>query len=78
MGEVRFAITLNRDDGLPRRGYHAQTREARLERMLCSPCPCCEGAGYVKSTQTVVGEILQKAQKIAGTLETGEVTATAR
>jgi len=32
----------------------------------------------VKSVQTVVGEILQKAQKIAGTLETGEVTATAR
>jgi ribonuclease G len=45
-----------------------------LERTLCSPCPYCEGAGYVKSVQTVVGEILQEAQKIAGTLETGEVT----
>ena len=25
-----------------------------LERTLCSPCPYCEGAGYVKSVQTVV------------------------
>src|SRR5881396_1508353 len=45
-----------------------------LERTLCLPCPYCEGAGYVKSPQTVVGEILQEAQKIAGTLETGDVT----
>jgi ribonuclease G len=45
-----------------------------LERTLCSPCPYCEGAGYVKSVQTMVGEILQEAQKIAGTLETGDVT----
>ena len=29
-----------------------------LERTLCSPCPHCEGAGYVKSVQTVVSEIL--------------------
>ena len=36
-----------------------------LERTLCSPCPYCEGAGYVKSVQTVIGEILQEAQKIA-------------
>ena len=35
-----------------------------LERTLCSPCPYCEGAGYVKSAQTVIGEILQEAQKI--------------
>ena len=42
-----------------------------LERTLCSPCPYCEGAGYVKSVQTVVGEILQEAQKIAGALEGG-------
>ncbi|HUJ24069.1 MAG TPA: Rne/Rng family ribonuclease [Bryobacteraceae bacterium] len=45
-----------------------------LERTLCSPCPYCEGAGYVKSVQTVVGEILQEAQKAAGVLERGEVT----
>ena len=36
-----------------------------LERTLCSPCPYCEGAGYVKSVQTVIGEILQEAHKIA-------------
>ncbi len=36
-----------------------------LERTLCSPCPYCEGAGYVKSVQTIIGEILQEAHKIA-------------
>ncbi len=36
-----------------------------LERTLCTPCPYCEGAGYVKSPQTVVGEILQEAHKCA-------------
>ena len=37
-----------------------------LERALCMPCPHCEGAGYVKSVQTIVSEILQEAGKIAG------------
>src|SRR5256885_9550936 len=32
-----------------------------LERTLCSPCPYCESAGYVKSVTTVIGEILQEA-----------------
>ena len=32
---------------------------------MCSPCPYCEGAGYVKSVATVIGEILQEAGKIA-------------
>jgi ribonuclease G len=45
-----------------------------LERTLCSPCPYCEGAGYVKSVSTVVGEILQEAQKVAGALEGDGVT----
>jgi ribonuclease G len=45
-----------------------------LERTLCAPCPYCEGAGYVKSVQTVVGEILQEAQKVGSTLERGDVT----
>lgn len=36
-----------------------------LERTLCSPCPYCEGAGYVKSVQTVLAEILNQAQKYA-------------
>ena len=44
-----------------------------LERTLCAPCPYCEGAGYVKSVQTVVGEILQEAQKMASALERGDV-----
>jgi Rne/Rng family ribonuclease len=45
-----------------------------LERTLCSPCPYCEGAGYVKSVSTMVGEILQEAHKVAGALEGGGVT----
>jgi Ribonuclease G/E len=44
-----------------------------LERTLCSPCPYCEGAGYVKSVQTVIGEILMEAQKIAKTIEGKDV-----
>ena len=40
-----------------------------LERTLCSPCPYCEGAGYVKSVQTVIGEILTEAQKIAKAID---------
>ncbi|MEB2363377.1 MAG: Rne/Rng family ribonuclease [Bryobacterales bacterium] len=40
-----------------------------LERTLCSPCPYCEGAGYVKSVDTVIGEILQEAQNIAGAVD---------
>ena len=45
-----------------------------LERTLCMPCPYCEGSGYVKSVQTVVGEILQEAQKIARAVEGNDVT----
>ena len=44
-----------------------------LERTMCSPCPYCEGAGYVKSVATVIGEILQEAGKIARSLEGREV-----
>jgi ribonuclease G len=40
-----------------------------LERTLCAPCPYCEGAGYVKSVQTVISEVLIEAQKIAAALE---------
>jgi ribonuclease G len=36
-----------------------------LERALCSHCPYCDGAGYVKSVATVIGEILVEAQKYA-------------
>jgi ribonuclease G len=44
-----------------------------LERTLCSPCPYCEGAGYVKSVHTVIGEILVEAQKIAKAIEGNDV-----
>jgi len=44
-----------------------------LERTLCTPCPYCEGAGYVKSPQTVVGEILQEAHKISKAVEGKDV-----
>jgi ribonuclease G len=44
-----------------------------LERTLCTPCPYCEAAGYVKSPQTVVGEILQEAQKLAKVVEGKDV-----
>jgi ribonuclease G len=40
-----------------------------LERALCVPCPYCEGAGSVKSVQTVIGEVLQEAHKIARAVE---------
>jgi len=44
-----------------------------LERALCMPCPHCEGAGYVKSVQTIVGEILQEAHKLASVVEGKDV-----
>jgi hypothetical protein len=44
-----------------------------LERTLCMPCTYCEGAGYIKSAQTVVGEILQEAHKIAKAVEGKDV-----
>jgi ribonuclease G len=40
-----------------------------LERALCNPCPVCEGAGYTKSIQTVISEVLQEAIKIRGQVE---------
>jgi ribonuclease G len=40
-----------------------------LERTLCSPCAYCEGAGYIKSVGTVIGEILQEAQRMQKALE---------
>jgi len=44
-----------------------------LERALCTPCPYCEGAGYVKSVQTIISEILQEAHKIAAAVEGKDV-----
>ena len=44
-----------------------------LERTLCSPCPHCDGGGYIKSVGTVVGEILTEARKMAASVEGKEV-----
>ena len=44
-----------------------------LERTLCSLCPHCEGAGYIKSAQTVVSEILTEARKMAKSVEGKDV-----
>jgi Rne/Rng family ribonuclease len=44
-----------------------------LERVLCAPCPYCDGAGYIKSVHTVVSEILVEAQKIAKSIEGKDV-----
>ena len=44
-----------------------------LERTLCAPCPHCEGAGYVKSPQTVVSEILTEARKLAKSIQGKDV-----
>ncbi|HEY7336686.1 MAG TPA: Rne/Rng family ribonuclease [Bryobacteraceae bacterium] len=44
-----------------------------LERTLCAPCPHCDGAGYIKSVQTVVSEILTEARKMAASVEGKEV-----
>ena len=44
-----------------------------LERTLCSPCPYCEGAGYVKSVATIIGEIIQEAQKLSSVIEDEDI-----
>ena len=36
-----------------------------LERTLCSPCTYCDGAGWIKSAQTVCYEILEEARRIS-------------
>jgi ribonuclease G len=36
-----------------------------LERTLCAPCPYCQGAGLVKSPQTVCYEVLEEARRLA-------------
>jgi ribonuclease G len=36
-----------------------------LERTLCTPCPYCQGAGMVKSSQTMCFEILDQAKAIS-------------
>jgi ribonuclease G len=36
-----------------------------LERTLCSPCAYCQGAGLVKSPQTICYEIMEEARRLA-------------
>ncbi|HYV82808.1 MAG TPA: Rne/Rng family ribonuclease [Pyrinomonadaceae bacterium] len=36
-----------------------------LERTLCSPCPNCQGAGLIKSPQTICYELLEEARRLA-------------
>jgi ribonuclease G len=36
-----------------------------LERTLCAPCQYCQGAGLVKSPQTICYEILEQARRLA-------------
>jgi ribonuclease G len=36
-----------------------------LERILCAPCQYCQGAGLIKSPQTVCYELLEEARRLA-------------
>ncbi len=40
-----------------------------LERTLCSPCAYCQGAGLVKSAQTICYEILEEARRLSRSLD---------
>jgi ribonuclease G len=40
-----------------------------LERTMCSPCAYCQGAGLVKSAQTVCYEILDEARRLSKGME---------
>ena len=40
-----------------------------LERTMCAPCQYCEGAGWVKSPQTVCYEILGEARRLSRSLD---------
>lgn len=40
-----------------------------LERTMCAPCEYCQGAGWVKSPQTVCYEILEEARRLSRSLD---------
>jgi ribonuclease G len=40
-----------------------------LERTMCEPCEYCDGAGWVKSAQTVCYEILEEARRLAKSVD---------
>jgi len=54
-------------------GHYPQAGESRASNARSARLSYCEGAGYVKSPQTVVGEILQEAHKIARSVEGKDV-----
>ena len=45
-----------------------------LERLLCQPCPTCDGIGMVKSIPTLCYEIQNEARKMAHTIDAPELT----
>ncbi len=45
-----------------------------LERTLCQPCPTCDGSGHIKNVQTIIGEILTEATKLARAIDDPEVS----
>ena len=40
-----------------------------LERTMCAPCDYCQGAGWIKSPQTVCYEILEEARRLSKSLD---------
>jgi ribonuclease G len=80
MGALQDAL---RDDKSPTKvlsfndfGLVIMTRKRvkqSLERTLCSPCPYCQGAGLVKSAQTICYEILEEARRLSRGLDGDEV-----
>jgi ribonuclease G len=49
-----------------------------LERTLCAPCQYCQGAGLVKSPQTISYEILEEARRLAKEIDGESKQATLR
>jgi ribonuclease G len=47
-----------------------------LERTLCSPCPYCQGAGLVKSAQTICYEVLEEARRLSNGIDRESVKQT--
>lgn len=47
-----------------------------LERMLCQPCPYCQGSSWVKSPATLCYDILEKVRKRAQELSRGVIIRT--
>lgn len=45
-----------------------------LERTLCAPCAYCQGAGLVKSAQTVCYEILEEARRLSKNVDDAKQT----